>query len=183
LRARKSSRRFGRPSSILAAPERPPSVREPSIYAVGWAGVSGRVLARLRWDRPTSRANSRFSPRDDVGACPARYPVRSSGAAVRPWSARPGLSDVSVPSTGPVPLASPPPYHHDLGPRRVLLLSLSAAGLLCWQPFYRSRLVLPSTIQATLGDNVVHVPPSIPCTLVPLDGALVRQLLKCIVVA
>ncbi len=88
-----------------------------------WIGVRQALGGR-----PTSRASSRFSPRDDVGACPARSPGRSSGAGVRPCSARLGSSAASAPSTGPVLLASPPPYH-DPGPTRVLRFSISS-GLL-----------------------------------------------------
>ena len=45
-----------------------------------------------------------------------------------------------------------------------------------------NRLALPGTSQATLGFDVVLVPSGVPRPLVPLDGALVLQILDGIVV-
>jgi hypothetical protein len=42
---------------------------------------------------------------------------------------------------------------------------------------------MPGTIQAALGDDVVLVPSGVPRSLVPLDGALILQILNGVVVA
>jgi len=102
----------------------------PSRCRLGGGGLLG--VSQASGGRPTSCANSRFSPRDGVGACPARSPEGSSGAGVRPCSARPSLYYASDLSTEPVLLATPPPYH-DLGPTRLLRSSIFS-GLLSWGP-------------------------------------------------
>src|SRR5215218_8452484 len=120
-RWRRTSGSFGTPLFAPAAPSKPSGFRDPGFYADGWAGVAGWVLANLLGGRPTSHPSSRVSLCVAVGACPARSPARSSGAGVRSYSARPGSSAASVLSTGPVLLASAPPYHHDLEPTYALL--------------------------------------------------------------
>ena len=95
------------------------------VGAVRASNVLALSVSRALGGHPTSRASARFPPRDDVGARPAHLPVGSSGAGVRPCAARPGSSAANAPSTEPVLLSSPLPYY-DLGPTRVLLLSISS---------------------------------------------------------
>jgi hypothetical protein len=104
---------FGTPLSTLAAPDKPPTLREPAIYAICGQG------------RPTSGASSRSPLRDDEDARPARSPLRSSGACVRSYFVRPGSSAAIVPSIGLALLASVPPYHDlDLTPQASFSLSI-----------------------------------------------------------